>query len=202
MHIVLLGDSVFDNVEYVESGDSVKDLLSVEVSSLYPNTKVTLLAVDGDKTTDVARRLKSFPTDATHVFLSCGGNDALGSIGLLDKSVSSVGEALDLLYQAREDFRAKYIAMLETVLPLNKMLSVCTVYNKIPGMSTRALTALSVFNEVILEETSRRNIPLIDLRTVCEEVTDFSQISPIEPSKNGGLKIVRAILNNISTAVE
>ena len=44
MHIVLLGDSIFDNASYVLEGESVSDLLAKKL----PNAKITLAAVDGD----------------------------------------------------------------------------------------------------------------------------------------------------------
>ncbi len=194
MHIVLIGDSIFDNTSYVADGESVKELLSKAL----PNADITLLAVDGDVTTDVYQQLESFPKDATDVFISCGGNDALRSIEILEQKVSTVGAALDLLHNARSIFRSNYVAilkvaMLECVLQLNSRVNVCTIYNNVPGVSDRALTALALFNEVILEELSLRNIPVIDLRVICTESSDYSGISPIEPSKQGGEKIVKAI---------
>ena len=94
MNIILLGDSIFDNESYVDSGDSVKELLQMAL----PNSNVTLLAVDGDVTTDVHKQLESFPSDATCVFVSCGGNVALRNISILDNKTSSIGESLDLLH--------------------------------------------------------------------------------------------------------
>lgn len=193
MHLVLIGDSIFDNASYVSEGESVSDLLALEL----PEAKISLLAVDGDVTTDVSTQLKSFPKDATSVFISCGGNDALRSIDVLDCSVSTVGEALDVMYKARETFRSNYVAMLESVLRRHSQVMACTIYNKVPGVSEKALTALAIFNEVILEELSIRKIPLIDLRVICNESSDYSEISPIEPSKSGGEKIVKSLVENV-----
>ncbi|MDH3639394.1 MAG: SGNH/GDSL hydrolase family protein, partial [Gammaproteobacteria bacterium] len=69
----------------------------------------------------------------------------------------------------------------------------CTVYDRIPGLEYEALTALSLFNEVILREALRLKIPIIDLRLICTERGDFSELSPIEPSKQGGDKIAAVI---------
>jgi len=193
VHIVLIGDSIFDNASYVSEGESVKELLSNEI----PGAEITLLAVDGDVTTDIYRQLESFPENATNVFISCGGNDALRSIDILEEKASTVGEALDILNGAREVFRSNYVSMLECVLKLHSTVNVCTIYNHVPGISARALTALALFNEIILEELSLRNIPVIDLRVICTENRDYSEASPIEPSKHGGVKIVKAIAKNV-----
>ena len=189
MHLVLIGDSIFDNASYVSEGESVSDLLALE----FPEAKISLLAVDGGVTTDVFSQLKWFPKDATNIFISCGGNDALRSIGILDEKVATVGDGLDILYLARESFRSNYVSMLESILSLHAKVSACTIYNKVPGLSERALIALAIFNEVILEELSVRNVPIIDLRVICNESVDYSEISPIEPSRNGGEKIAKSL---------
>jgi len=189
MHIVLLGDSIFDNALYVEEHESVLDLIQNRI----PNAEVTLLALDGNITTDVYKQLKRFPSSASIVFLSCGGNDALQNINILDAESTSVGDALDILNQVKENFRSNYVSMLEAVLNKHEKVAVCTIYNKVPGLNGRAHTVLALFNEVILEELSSRKLPIIDLRVICNEERDYSRISPIEPSLYGGQKIVQRI---------
>ena len=92
-HIVLIGDSIFDNAGYVDDGDSVIDQLH---RKLPDGVKATLLAVDGDVTNDVYAQLEKLPTDTSHVIVSCGGNDALRIASILNSQVNSVGEAMDL----------------------------------------------------------------------------------------------------------
>jgi lysophospholipase L1-like esterase len=189
MHIVLVGDSIFDNALYVETGAAVEQLLQDSL----PNAKVSLLAVDGDVTTDVASRLNRFPSEASHVFVSCGGNDALGLYDLLDSNINSLFDALMLLSAARETFRLNYQKMLETILKRHRNVYICTIYNKLPTLSAAGITMLALFNEVIIEEAVLSHLPVIDLRVICGEAGDFSDISPIEPSMQGGQKIVDAI---------
>ena len=193
MNIILLGDSIFDNESYVDSGDSVKELLQMAL----PNSNVTLLAVDGDVTTDVHKQLESFPSDATCVFVSCGGNDALRNISFLDNKTSSIGESLDLLHGVIEEFRENYTSMLKAVLGKHSKVFVCTIYNKVPGLSGSAVTALALYNETILEILSQHKIPILDLRVICSDERDYSKISPIEPSRQGGGKIVREIVRYV-----
>jgi len=38
-----------------------------------------------------------------------------------------------------------------------------------------------------------KQVPVIDLRIVCNEAEDYSDISPIEPSGKGGAKIAQVI---------
>lgn len=189
-HLILIGDSIFDNESYVNKGESVSEQLSLLVGD---DVKVTLLAVDGDVTTDIPEQLNSFPTDATHVFVSCGGNDGLRILNMLKEPATTIDEALQILTTVRETFRHNYQTMLKLLLKKHPNLAVCTVYNSVPGISESALTALALFNEVILEEAIINNLPVIDLRKICNDYTDYSQISPIEPSGKGAKKIVNVI---------
>jgi hypothetical protein len=36
-------------------------------------------------------------------------------------------------------------------------------------------------------------LPVLDLRLICDEARDYSELSPIEPSEIGGAKIAQAI---------
>jgi hypothetical protein len=189
-HVILLGDSIFDNARYVPDRPPVIDQLRQALPSGW---LATLSAVDGHVTEDVAQQLKDLPADATHLVVSAGGNDALGESTILRESACTVGEALSLLHQVRTRFRRTYQAMLQALLAIGKPAAVCTVYDSIPGLGPAEQTALASFNEVILREAFLAGLPVIDLRLVCDRSSDYSHVSPIEPSMVGGAKIVRVI---------
>ncbi len=191
-HIVLLGDSIFDNASYVPGEPSVIEQLR---KNLPADWKASLLAIDGDVTADVLDQVSRLPDDATHLVMSCGGNDALIQIGILNETARSVAEVLERFARIRAEFQRDYHKTLKHVLSFRKHVVVCTVYDSIPGLERIALTALSMFNEIILREAFLAKIPVIDLRLVCNESTDYSEISPIEPSAAGGQKIVQSILS-------
>ena len=185
-HIVLLGDSIFDNGGYVDKGDSVIEQLN---RKLTPNVKATLLAVDGDVTTDIYAQLENLPEDTSHVFISCGGNVALRIANVLNQTVESVGQAMDIFTEVKTEFEQRYSNMISAVRNKTDKISICTVHDSVPEYSQRALTALSMFNEVILKEAFKVQSPVLDLRLACNESIDYSSISPIEPSKFGAKKI-------------
>ncbi len=188
-HIVLLGDSIFDNAAYVHGGESVSEQLSSSVK----DCEITLLAVDGDLASDVNQQLESLPNNASHVFVSCGGNDALPILEILDDKVANINEALSCLVDIRNKFRSDYKKLIAALLKRHSHFTLCTVYNKIPGISENALAALALFNEVILEEAIAHKLSIIDLRNICQEVEDYSSVSFIEPSSQGALKIANVI---------
>jgi hypothetical protein len=73
-HAVLLGDSIFDNGAYVSGGSPIVEQLR---SRLPRDWRVTLLARDGAIATGVLNQLQKLPSDASHLIVSAGGNDAL-----------------------------------------------------------------------------------------------------------------------------
>jgi len=192
-HIVLLGDSIFDNGAYVDGGPDVVHQLRDIVPSGW---RAMLLARDGAVITEVRDQLQRLPADVSHIVLSIGGNDALGQAGLLDRMIGSMAEALELLTDVRERFRSAYADMLDEVQRYRMHLAICTIYEaRFPELAMRRLaaTALTAINDAITREAFARRIDCIDLRVVCDEDADFA--NPIEPSVHGGAKIARAILN-------
>ncbi|RJU00220.1 SGNH/GDSL hydrolase family protein [Arthrobacter frigidicola] len=189
-HAVLLGDSIFDNAAYVPGGPDVVRQLR---GALPPDWRASLLAVDGDVIAGVERQLRSLPSDATHLVVSVGGNDALQSAYLLDEKVATVAAALVRLSAAQRQFAVAYDAMLEAVTAVGLPVAVCTVYDTPPGEPNQPVirTALAVFNDCITRAAFSRGVSLIDLRLICDEDGDYA--NPIEPSVQGGAKIARSV---------
>jgi hypothetical protein len=189
-HLVLLGDSIFDNAAYVRGGPDV----ARQVQAALPDGwRATLGAVDGATTSGVPAQLERLPRDATHIVLSVGGNDALGASGLLYTSADSVADALRLLAAAQDAFEESYNQMLDRVLAQGLPTAVCTIYDTQPsGPDQRILkAALALFNDRITRAAFSRGLPLIDLRLICSDDSDYA--NPIEPSVRGGEKIAGAI---------
>jgi hypothetical protein len=190
-HIVLLGDSIFDNGAYVAGGPDVV----TQLRALLPaGWSATLCAVDGAVTRSVPAQLAHIPAEATHIILSAGGNDALGASHLLGAPVRTVAEAVALLAAEQDGFEREYEAMLDQVLARGLPTALCTIYDTPSTAPDHRIvkSALSLFNDRITRAAFRRALPLIDLRLICDEDGDYA--NPIEPSVQGGAKMVRAIL--------
>lgn len=193
MHIVLLGDSSFDNAPYVADGEEVIATLRARLPAGW---RATLNAVDGAVTRDVERQLRQAPQDATHLIVSVGGNDALGSAGVLQQPARSVAEALERLARIRDEFGADYRAMLALVLARNLPVAIATIYEarfSEPPMRRIAATALTILNDVITREAAARGLPVVDLRAMLDEDADYA--NSIEPSGRGSEKMTAAILS-------
>jgi lysophospholipase L1-like esterase len=190
-HVILLGDSIFDNAAYTAGGPDVVS----QLRKLLPiGWSATLLAVDGHRTEDVNRQLAQLRAGATHLVLSVGGNDALSNGDLLTRPARSAAEVLTLLAGAAGEFEERYRRLIARLLESALPLTVCTIYNgNFPDRDFQriASTALSSFNDAILRVGFERRLTIIDLRLVCDEPADYA--NPIEPSSIGGAKIARAI---------
>ena len=190
-HIVLLGDSIFDNAAYTRGEPDVTAHLR---RALPASWRATLCAVDGATTLTMAPQLDSVPRNATHLVVSVGGNDALSNIDLLLTPVGSTSEALTMFANRVRSFESSYQKIVETILGLRKPVTLCTIYNgwfPDPQQAVRARVALMLFNDVIVRTAFALRTGIIDLRFVCADATDFA--NAIEPSGRGGLKIANAI---------
>ena len=189
-HIVLLGDSIFDNAAYVGGGpDVIRQLRGL----LPAGWRASLLAVDGARTSAVADQLARLPRDASHLAVSVGGNDALSAAYLLSSRVETVADALNLLADAQDQFHQLYKHMLRRVLATGLPAALCAIYDTPPSSPDHRIikTALSLFNDRITRDAFSNRLPLIDLRLLCSEDKDYA--NPIEPSVQGGAKIAAAI---------
>ena len=189
-HIVLLGDSIFDNGSYTRGEPDVVGHLA----SLIPWTwRATLLAVDGARTADVGSQLDRVPRDATHLIVSVGGNDALLNSDLLEAPARSSAEVLLMFASRIEAFEKAYRCLVDRVTALKRDVTICTIYNGAldPELARPARVALMTFNDVILRVAFAHHASVIDLRGVCVERSDYA--NPIEPSGPGGWKIASAV---------
>jgi hypothetical protein len=84
------------------------------------------LAIDGSTTDDIAGQVGCLPSDASHLVLSVGGNDALQQTHLLFTPASSTEEALGLLADLAKQFEHDYRAAIAHRLPVIDLRAFCT----------------------------------------------------------------------------
>ena len=197
MHIVLAGDSIFDNDGYVMGEAGVIEQLRMALPQGHSASKI---AVDGDCIRHVRDQISGLPSNATDLVVSVGGNDARSHSALLAK-LRHPNELPAIPAQPLATFQADYAQMLDLIGTTGLRLCVCTIYTKIPFedplLRQFAPLAIARFNEVIVAEASARSIPVLPLHEVCTVPGDFSDVSPIEPSNQGGQKIVDRILQQV-----
>ena len=198
-HIVLLGDSIFDNQSYTAGEPDVVTHLQELLPSPW---QATLCAVDGATTEHLAPQLGKVPSDASHLVVSIGGNDALMNLDMLTQRVSSTAEALFVLADRARRFESSYRSALSKVRALELPITACTIYNgDLPSDQVEvARIALMIFNDAILRVAFENGFGVIDLRSVCSDPADYA--NPIEPSGPGGRKIAEMIKRALVTEHE
>lgn len=197
-HLILLGDSIFDNGRYINGSPDVSQQLQSLISAEW---QITSLAIDGAITDSVLLQMKLLPADATHIVLSVGGNDALSSKALLHQSVRTVSEALLLLSSRLNVFEFAYKQVIKQIKDRNLPLLVCAIYNANfddPDEQQVVKTAVALYNDVIIRIANDFGVPVLDLRNICNTFEDYANY--IEPSVIGGYKIATAIAKHFDNA--
>ncbi|MEM7710463.1 MAG: hypothetical protein AAF264_06875, partial [Pseudomonadota bacterium] len=73
-HICLMGDSIFDNDEYIPGEPGV---IEQRRRSIPKNWSAFKVAVDGDCIEDITNQLEKVPAHTTDIVVSVGGNDLM-----------------------------------------------------------------------------------------------------------------------------
>ena len=194
-HVVLLGDSIFDNASYTAGQPDVIAQLQAAVN---PDWRVSSCAVDGSMMQDIPAQISRIPTDATDLVVSIGGNNAIDNADVLTQPVALTAQALLILAERGDQFERSYRQTIRQLLRTGLKLIVCTIDNgNSPDLTYRRTvqTALMTFNDVILRVAFEFGLTVIDLRLVCSNPEDYA--NPIEPSAIGGAKIARAIAHSL-----
>jgi len=194
--IILLGDSIIDNGEYVRSG---KPDVARQLEILLPHHTVVKRAVDGARSTDVLASQTAEVGRAEHIILSVGGNDALEHIDLLEEVIEKrPREVLVRLWSIREEFRRSYAALLDRLALTCRPVLVLTIYDPCfrghgfdAAYQQAAESAVSILNDVIQQEGRRRSFDILELRTLFSYPADYA--NPIEPSAMGGAKLAKCM---------
>ena len=148
-HIVLLGDSIFDNCSYINSAEL--DVPNQLRSIVGHRARVTNLAVDGHKIGHVKSQLNKLPPSATNLFVSVGGNDGLGYLSIFNSHVNTVGEALQQMYRVGNNFKKRYSEMVDLVLSYNMPTAFCSIYY--PRFDSRSLGRIQDYMSVLSNGT-------------------------------------------------
>lgn len=160
---------------------------------------MSLLAVDGSTTENLPSQLQRVPSDASHLVLSVGGNDAIMNSNILHTPADSTAQAIGALADISRGFEERYRRAVAGCRQMRLPLTLCTIHNGcFPDGDVQRLvsTALMVFNDAILRVGIEFGLAIIDLRFVCSSPADYA--NPIEPSSVGGAKIARAIIDLVS----
>lgn len=179
-NIILMGDSVLNNANYVPSGKSVEDILKTKTS------KVLNVAKDGATINDLYVQLDKIPIELnkteTYIFISISGNDILSK-----RSELNNGE-IRRLFDSYMDF----LNALRTKLGSVKI-NIMNLYQPANPRYQSYKTSIEQWNKLINENSSKigEMYNVIDLYSLLKTPEDF--VYDIEPSESASEKIANII---------
>jgi lysophospholipase L1-like esterase len=178
--VILMGDSVLNNANYVPAGKSVYDSLKTKLS------KVINLAKDGATISDLYGQLDKIPVDLnntnTYIFISAGGNDILNK--RTELSSTEIRRLFDSYMEFLKALRTKLgsvkINILNLYLPAN------------PRYQTYK-TSIEQWNQLIQSSSNKvgEMYNVVDLHALLTIPDDF--VYDIEPSESASDKIAYLI---------
>lgn len=178
--VVLVGDSVFDNQNYVDYYKSVNYLVT---HNKIINSK--LVARDNARVKDLNNQLNSIKSDISNknktVFISIGGND------ILTFTKQNYINSLNTVFTAYEKTLDKYDFQCKLVL--------CNIY--VPYVKKNTLHEISVklWNNKLSQYCESKKYKLFDLSKLLYKKNDF--IDEIEPSEIGSEKLVSKLIEYV-----
>jgi hypothetical protein len=208
MKIILLGDSVFDNENYVQS--ETEAVLGVLQNSGY---KCELLARDGAIIRDVVSQIEKLEDNPKHnLFLSVGGNDALGTLDLVYRNIHlNLDEMKFLLKEFYQKFE-RDIHHLYAILSKkykNKEIYVCTIYypnfdfndrsivfNQIKqmGYQSKIFELVDTLNEILIRKSEEYKFGTLDINQAFHSKIYYA--NEIEPSFEGS-KLLAGMIRDV-----
>ena len=176
-NIILMGDSVLNNSNYVPEGKSVYDNLKTKLNN------VLNVAKDGATINDLYLQLDKIPIELnsseTFIFISAGGNNILNKQTNTD-IVQLFNSYMDFLNALRAKLNNVKINILNLYLPAN------------PRFQSYKKT-IDQWNNLINKNSSKvgEMYNVVDLNSLLTNTSDF--VYDIEPSESGSEKIATLI---------
>ena len=179
-NIILIGDSILNNSNYVPSGKSVVDILKTKTQ------KVFNFAKDGATISDCYGQLDKISIELnkpeTFVFISAGGNDILNKRGQLTSAEirKIFNDYMDFIKALRVKLSNSKINILNLYMPSNPRY-----------LSYK--TSIDLWNQLLKEYSSKigEMYNVINIDTLLTNPEDF--VYDIEPSEIASQKIAEVI---------
>ena len=178
--IVLLGDSIFQNSNYVPKDKSIEYLLKERLP-----IQSMVLAQDNATINLVSHQYKSMPssmnTKNTNIYISIGGNDLLNAYTNNDTSNMDLFVMIWNLYKS-------------TILNLNRNtqcnIILTDIYYITDTSYEKFIPIIKKWNNNLYQFANKHNFPVFKISKLLTKPQDFT--NGIEPSVIGGSKMVNS----------
>lgn len=176
-NIILLGDSILNNSNYVNPGESVSDIIKSK------GRKVINVAVDNSKIKDINKQLNRIPSSYnksnTYIFLSVGGNDILNLPSQNDEQINELFKEY-----------LKNVKAIKNKFPKSKIVAL-NIYHPPSSYYKMYYNSIDLWNE-LLDQNTFEKYKVLNIDNIIKTKNDL--VHDIEPSKQGSIKIANAIV--------
>jgi len=179
-HIVLMGDSMFDNKNYVYYNETVsKHLMEYHYNTIN-------VAKDGAVIADLKKQVDKIPKKMQNkdnlLFISIGGNNILNGYSLKEDNFGDV----TLIKEIFEHYKTN----IDKIIMKTKM-SVILLDLYYPPKKQEYFKLIDWWNIYLKQFANERNLPVLEVSEILNKGGDF--VNAIEPSNKGGKILSKAI---------
>jgi len=167
-HLVLLGDAL----QNIDMGTEPTEAVLVP----RPRNPWRLTVLEAPQVLERGWA-RAIPLDATHIGICVDGGWAIESSGLLRGGAASIGEALESLAVAADQFEEIFARLIASALEAGLPTVVCTLVpsrHQEASLRRVAGSALAIFNDRILRQAFWAKLSVVELRLVCDEDGDYA----------------------------
>ena len=182
--IILIGDSIFKNNNYVFPGAAVEDILKKEEDTI-------VLAMDNARISDVEHQLDMLPNkynnSLSKVFVSVGGNDILHEY---EYKRSTDMKPLTKIFNKYKEL------VMEIKNKVKGDVILANIYHPFSENFEMFHPHIDIWNEKLKKFANNNKLEILDIDSKIKSPNDL--IFDIEPSAYGGDIIAKSILNKIN----
>lgn len=178
--LILMGDSVFNNTNYVNKGHSIRDIMSKKYNNL------TIVAQDNAVINDLKKQYQLIPDSKkesnSKIIVSIGGNDLLNHYKINDVSNTKY---VDTIFN-------KYVSNIEYITDNFKgEVIICNIYYPQDKLYKKFHPIIDKWNKKITNFSNSHNLKVVKLDEFVNKNQHF--VKGIEPSYQGGLAIKQSM---------
>jgi hypothetical protein len=187
---ILLGDSILKNEAYVKRGNSIENLLIKH----YSDINLYSFSEDNSKIIDIYSQISKIPIETnnsnTYVFLSAGGNDILTHYVDQNEDITNTS-ILKPMFSSYKNL----IKSISSRIP-NAQIVLLDIYYPRDLRYKQFYSIIKEWNNMIYDFVSKPSNNIYSVIKISNQLTQVDDFSfGIEPSLNGGKKIVSLILS-------
>ena len=180
VNLILMGDSVFNNTNYVDKGHSIKDIINKKYSN------VTIVAQDNSVINDLKKQYQLIPNSKNEsdskIIVSIGGNDLLNHYKINDISDTKY---VDTIFN-------NYVSNIEYLTDNFKgEVIICNIYYPQDKSYKKFHPIIDNWNKKINNFSTTHNLKVVNLDEFINKKHHF--VKGIEPSYQGGLAIKQSM---------